>query len=139
MEEGLTRTYQASSFFSLVDHKCSLALDVAFILDRSRSVGLKNWKRMKLFLISLVMKLHVSEDNTHVSAITFSKTAKVVFKFDNNQTTYEVSTTLYGMQYKNTGGTYIDRALKKANNNLFTAASGMRSNATKVSKYKIII
>ena len=85
------------------------------------------------------MKLHVSEDNTHVSAITFSTTAKVVFKFNSSQTTDKVSTTLYGMQYTNTGVTHIDRALTTANSDLFTAASGMRSNATKVSKYNIII
>ena len=109
------------------------------ILDRSASVRLHNWNSMKLFVVSLVMKLHVSEDNTHVSAITFSDTAKVVFKFNSSQTTDEVSTTLYGMQYTNTGGTYIDRGLEKADSDLFTAASGMRSNATKVSKYKIII
>ena len=94
---------------------------------------------MKLFVISLVRKLHVSEDNTHVSAITFGCNTIVEFKFNSIQKTNEVSTTLYGMQYKGNCGTYMDRALTTANNDAFTAASGMRSNATKVSRYNIII
>ena len=120
-------------FFSFVDHRCSPALDVAFILDRSGSVGLSNWKRMKLFVVSLVIKLHVSGDNTHVSAISFSATSKVAFRFNRIQKIYEVSTALFEMEYKDTGSTHIDEGLKAANTDLFTAASGMRSNAKKVS------
>ena len=85
------------------------------------------------------MKLHVSDDNTHVSAITFSGSSKVIFHFSSKQTTNQVSTALFGMEYKNRGGTYIDGALKKANSDLFMAKYGMRSNATKVSKYNTII
>ena len=87
---------------------------------------------MKLFVISLVMKLHVSGDNTHVSAISFSATSKVAFSFNSKQTISQVRTALFGMEYTDTGGTHIDEGLKTANT-LFTAASGMRSNATKVS------
>ena len=85
------------------------------------------------------MKLHVSEDNTHVSAITFSGSSKVMFNFSSKQTIYKVSTALFGMEYEDTGGTHIDKALRKANTDLFKAEYGMRPNATKVSKYNIVI
>ena len=87
---------------------------------------------LKDFVISLVRKLNVSQAHTHVSAILFSTKSTVVFDFKSLQTTAEVIRKLDQMKLQ-AQNTYIDRALKLADSDVFTFSSGMRANVAKVS------
>ena len=114
------------------DKECSSAVDIAFIIDSSGSIGKRNWERMKRFLKALVSKLDVSDSATHVAAIAYSNNPEVVLQFRSYQGTDEVNLEFDRMPLQR-GYTYTDKALELANNNLFQTANGMRPNVPKVS------
>lgn len=123
-------------FLFLAGNECSPILDLAFIVDSSGSIGRRNWARLKRFLMSVTSKLDVGQGKTQVSAIAYSSDPKVEYRFTDRQSTEEVNALLEGMAWQR-GYTYIDKALMLADRELFTAPSGMRSNAAKVSSHLI--
>ena len=103
-------------------------MDVAFVVDKTRSIGVVNFMLLKGFLLQLVGAMHISPDTTHAGVITFSRKATLVRTLaDNTKYSNEafhghilgISVTL-GMR------TFIDKGLKLAAQKFFTEREGDR-------------
>ena len=105
-------------------------MDVAFLLDRSRSLSIVDFMMAKGFLGQLVTGLNISQEATHVGLIAFAKKATVLISFAdenyyNKGNLYKFIQTLPD----NRGSpTRIDKALLAANNTLFVPEGGDREN-----------
>ena len=90
---------------------------------------------MKDFLKEVADEFDISPSGTHVAALAYSTRAQVVFKFNTLQgarlNVDEVSRLLDRMPHQR-GFTFIDKALIKANDEVFTKAGGMRDDKPKV-------
>ena len=116
----------------LLDIEC-IPTDLAFIIDSSDSIGSTNWARNKRFITLLISKLKIGNENIQISAIAYSTEPEVVLRFNSPQIKEEVIKKIEGMEWQR-GFTYTDKALLLADSELFTASSGMRPTAAKVSK-----
>lgn len=125
--------------FSVPD--CRIAADIAFIVDSSGSIGKTNWERTKRFLKRIVSKLDIGPTTTHVAAISYSTNPETVMRFNtlqgSNLNVAEVNKILDGLQWQR-GFTFIDKALERAAQGLFTTARGMRSNVPKVTVWLFV-
>ena len=119
------------TFFTETDKECLSAVDIAFIVDSSGSIGRSNWERMKRFLKALVSKLDVSSSATHVAVVSYSTYPQVVMRFRNFQGTDHINRVLDAMRWQR-GFTYTDKALQLADSDLFQTTNGMRLKEPKV-------
>jgi len=103
-------------------------LDVAFLLDRTRSLTIADFMLAKGFFAKLLGALNISRDATHVGIILFAKYGNVISTFA--EETFYSKEALYrfieNIPDKRFMPTRIDRALIAANNSLFTPAGGDR-------------
>ena len=81
----------------------------------------------------------VSEDHTHIAIIEYSTKASVQLKFD-DLTGSELNKPNVRNKVRaiphNRGYTYIDRALRLANDEVFTLKAGMRDDVKKVRRWR---
>lgn len=114
---------------------CNIPLDFAIIADTSGSISRKNFQLLQNFIRGLVDSFQVDEDYTHIAIIEYSTTASVQLHFNDlsgkNLTRQNVKEKVQSMPHKR-GYTYIDRALRMADRDVFTYAAGMRYNVDKV-------
>ncbi|CAH3037506.1 unnamed protein product [Porites evermanni] len=108
---------------------CKAVADVAFIVDSSGSIGRRNWVKMLQFLKDMVKAFNVGPQKTHIAVVAYSTIAKVEFRF-NRLTGSAVSEEGYnglidGIRFQR-GFTFIDKALKLANEQIFSTNFGMR-------------
>lgn len=106
-------------------------MDLAFAIDRTRSVGIDNYKLVKGFLLQLTDALTIGPEETHTGLIVFAKQAHVISTFADSG--FYDKENLYHLIYNLSGEKgsfglrlFIDRALKKANEELFTDRGGDR-------------
>ncbi|KAL9968592.1 hypothetical protein ACROYT_G020701 [Oculina patagonica] len=106
----------------------SPGLDVAFVVDRTESIGLKNFKLLKGFLLQLADALKIGPNATHTGIILFDETSQVLNSFADSEfySGEKVHDLIKSIPNHLGDRTYIDRALKKANNKLFTEEGGDR-------------
>ena len=106
----------------------SQGMDVAFLLDRTRSLSIVDFMMAKGFLGQLVTALNISREGTHVGLILFANKGKVFITFDNEK--YYNKDDLYefvqDLPHNRFMPTRIDRALLEANNTLFVPEGGDR-------------
>ena len=108
---------------------------MAFIVDSSGSIGRRRWPLMLNFIKDVINVFNVGPDGTHVAVVAYSTNAKLEFTF-NKLSGDQVSAEEYGklidkIRFQR-GYTYIDKALKVADEEVFTASAGMRSAVPKV-------
>ena len=110
-------------------------VDLAFIVDSSGSISRRNWVRMKAFIKAITSQFDIGPDTGHVAIISYSTRAKIELKFNklrgSELTTDNVNAYVDKMSHQR-GFTYIDRALRLAERQVFTVAAGMRPNVAKV-------
>ena len=87
------------------------------------------------FLKDVVNEFNVGPDGTHVAVVAYSTNAKLEFPF-NELSGAEVSAEEYGklidkIRFQR-GFTYIDKALKLADERVFVTSAGMRPSVEKV-------
>ena len=115
--------------------KCKSKVDIAFLVDSSGSIGRRNWRKIKIFIITIIQQITVSSEGNHVAVIMFSTSAEVVFKFNTLQgssvTVEEYSRLIDGMYWQR-GWNFMDKALILAKNEIFTFQGGMRQHVPKV-------
>ncbi|XP_078372870.1 collagen alpha-6(VI) chain-like [Oculina patagonica] len=106
----------------------SPGLDVAFLVDRTGSLGIDNFRLLKGFLLELVDALNVGPDATHAAIVLFAKTAKVINTFSNSEyySNGALRNLTASIPEKLGSMTFIDRALEAANEKLFTEEGGDR-------------
>ena len=101
---------------------------MAFLVDRTNSVGLSNFRMLKGFLLQLSDAMPIGPDDAHVGYILFAKNPTLLNTFAdteyyNSENVHNLITSIPD----NLGGlTFIDRALIKANDSLFTTTGGDR-------------
>lgn len=115
--------------------KCRIPLDFAIIVDTSGSVSRRNFQLLLRFIRDIVFGFEISEDFTHIALIEYSTQASVQLKFNDltgrNINRYSVNRRVNRIPHRK-GYTYIDRALRLANEQVFTYEAGMRDYVKKV-------
>lgn len=108
---------------------CDLAIDMAFAVDTSGSIGTDNFDHVKEFLISVVQEHDVGDDAAHFATIDFSDDANAFFDF-NNLTGTDLTATNFGRLLRDLpyygGETNINKALKLAETDVFSTKGGWR-------------
>lgn len=112
---------------------CKRPLDIGVIMDRSGSVGSKNFDQAKDFVISLVHKLQISSHGTRIGIIPYHSSAQVSVRFSDvqHQTPDAMTKLIQAIKYTS-GNTRTDIAIELANSQLFSSAGGMRSDKPNV-------
>ena len=87
------------------------------------------------FLKKVINEFNIGPDGTHVAVVAYSTNAKLEFPF-NAVSGDEITAEEYGKRIDRIrfqrGFTYIDKALKLANEQVFVTSAGMRSDVPKV-------
>lgn len=115
------------SFLTTHAAVCPFAMDVAFLLDSSGSIGQKNYLDMKIFINKVIDHFHISPKDTHVGVVSFSTQAQTEIRFTSKQTADAIKPSVLNITYQG-HGTYIDFGLNKTHMDLFSAQGGMRTN-----------
>ncbi|KAK2561274.1 Collagen alpha-6(VI) chain [Acropora cervicornis] len=110
---------------------CRSAVDIAFVIDSSGSIGSRNWERIKRYVKSIVSKFEMGSSATRMAIIVYSTNPRVALLFSSFQGTDMVNKVLDDMRWQR-GSTYTDKALLLAASSVFLASNGMRSNVPKV-------
>ncbi|XP_032222129.2 cuticlin-6 [Nematostella vectensis] len=111
---------------------CSKPSDVALLIDASGSIGRRRWPKVVEFTQAIINSFNVSEEGSHVGIILYSTKTELLVKFNTFQgselTADNINAKVAAVNYRDWGGlTYIDRALKLANEQLFSPEGGMRA------------
>ncbi|KAL9968594.1 hypothetical protein ACROYT_G020703 [Oculina patagonica] len=106
----------------------SPGLDVAFVVDRTESIGLENFRLVKGFLLELCDALTIGPNATHTGYILFARKPNLLNTFADTQyySGASVHQLITNIPEELGDRTYIDRALKKADDALFTVQGGDR-------------
>ena len=108
---------------------------MAFVVDSSGSIRRKYWKLMKLFMRDVVERLKPSSSGSRMALMLYSSKPKLSFTFntllgkDINQK--NILKYIDAMPHLR-GLTFIDKALKLANEEIFSAKGGMRPEVKRV-------
>ena len=104
-------------------------------MDSSGSIGRRGWRQLLDFLKQVINEFNIGPDGTHVAVVAYSTNAKLEFPF-NAVSGDEITAEEYGKRIDRIrfqrGYTYIDKALKLANQQVFVSSAGMRSDVPKV-------
>ena len=97
---------------------------------------------MKEFVKKVTSVFNVGPDGTHVAVIAYSSNAKLEFTF-NTLTGAQITAEGYGnlidkIDFQR-GFTYIDKALKMADEQVFTTSAGMRPGVSQVTKHTTLL
>lgn len=122
------------NFFSTV-RQCKSNVDLAIIVSSSESINAKEWSRIKRFLRSLVKVFNVEPSGTHIAFVVYGTRAQVALKFNElrgSQVTPSAVIQRINSLPRQLGLRFIDKALRLAEREVFTEASGARKNVAKV-------
>lgn len=106
----------------------SKGMDVAFIIDKTSSLGVPNFLLLRGFLLELVAALNIGPDATHTGIITFNRKPKVLSDFANSglYSNEAVHDFLAKISVVLGDRTFTDKALMAAAGKLFTEEGGDR-------------
>ena len=101
---------------------------MAFLVDKTSSLGVTNFLLLKGFLLQLISAMHIGPDATHTGIITFNKKPKVQTTFADEKFYSNVAVHQFIAQMSVVLGdrTFTDKALQAADNKLFTEGAGDR-------------
>ena len=119
----------SASFLPFAEFVCKAVADVAFIVDSSGSIGRRNWVKMIQFLKDMVKAFNVGPQKTHIAVVAYSTNADVKFRFNRLTGSTVSEEGYYGLINRirfQRGYTFIDKALKLANKQIFSTNFGMR-------------
>ena len=105
---------------------CSEAMDVAFLVDASGSVGAANFDKQKEFVKAVASTLGLRSGLARAGSLVYSDMATVQQSFNGYNGTHSVMEAVDHIPYYGRT-TRIDRALSVANTDLFSANGGVRS------------
>ena len=106
----------------------SKGMDVAFLVDKTKSLGVSNFLLLKGFLLQLIEAMHIGPDATHTAIITFNQKAKVLSTFADKQfySNDAVHQLIDNLPITFGQRTFIDKALITAYKKLFSEEGGDR-------------
>ena len=103
-------------------------MDVAFLVDKTKSLGAANFLLLKGFLLELTAALKIGPDATHVGLILFANRPKILHTFadDRLYTNDAVDQAISRIPIVLNSPTFIDKGMIAADRQLFTEAGGDR-------------
>ena len=111
-------------------------LDLCIVLDKTKSVGKANYKKMLESVRTLISKYNVGPTKTRISIVTYDKKAqvRVSFKELEKQNKHALNSLLDSMKARDKlgGVTRTDLALETVGNEVFTTANGDRPNSPNI-------
>ncbi|MBN3297733.1 MATN4 protein, partial [Amia calva] len=110
---------------------CSVATDVVFLIDGSKSVRPENFELVKKFINQIVDKLDVAENKAHVGLVQYSSSVREEFPLGRHNTKKDLKEAVKKMSYMEKG-TMTGLALRYLLDNSFTPGHGSRPGAPKV-------
>lgn len=116
---------------------CPIPIEFAMIVDTSGSIGRRNFQRLLEFIEDMLDGFDISDKGTHIAVIEYSTNASVQLRFSDFSGAQMNAANLKRKIRKiphARGYTYIDKALKLADAEVFSAKGGMRPDVPKVSK-----
>ena len=123
-------SYVPQLFILLAPDPCksSKGMDVAFLVDKTKSLGVANFLLLKGFLLELVDAMNIGPNATHTAIITFDQKAKVVSTFADTQlyNSDAVHQLIDNLPITFGHRTFIDKALITADKKLFSKEGGDR-------------
>ena len=104
------------------------------MVDTTKSIQRKNVPLLKKSLKQLIQKFEISEDGTHISFETFAKESKLhnTFKSDSFHSSKAMVNLMQKSIRKLTMPTRLDKALFKADQEMFTKENGDRAGVPSV-------
>ena len=101
---------------------------MAFIVDKTKSLGVPNFLLLKGFLLELVAAMHIGPDATHTAIITFSRRPKVLSNFADTKlySNEAVHQFIANIPVFLGDRTFTDKALLAAADRLFVERAGDR-------------
>ncbi|XP_052771155.1 sushi, von Willebrand factor type A, EGF and pentraxin domain-containing protein 1-like [Mya arenaria] len=106
------------------------SIDLLFVIDSSGSVGIEGFNNTKEFLINLIREFPA--DRTRVGLMFFADTANIVFNLNEYVTNSQgMIDAIKNVTYEG-GATKTYDGLQLARETMFTAANGMRDNASRI-------
>ncbi|XP_056142932.1 matrilin-2-like [Lampris incognitus] len=107
-------------------------MDLVFVIDGSKSLGLANFELVKQFVSSIVDSLDISSRGTHVGLLQYSSKVRTEFTLRQYSTAREIHTAVSRMQYMGKGS-MTGSALRHMFEHSFSAKEGARANVPRVS------
>lgn len=103
-------------------------MDVAFIVDKTKSLGVPNFLLLKGFLLELVAAMPIGPNATHTAIMTFSRKPKVLTKFADSRlhNSEAVHQFIADIPVFLGDRTFTDKALLAAADRLFIPGAGDR-------------
>ncbi|WAQ95788.1 MATN1-like protein [Mya arenaria] len=114
--------------YEISRHKEYNGINVAFVIDSSRSIWNPNFKTQLEFIKHLVEKFVVSKNNTHVAALTFSDKVVQQFHFNAVQDKDRILSQLTAIRQDDGYHTLTHTALEATMTDLFAQETGARDN-----------
>ncbi|XP_050390695.1 uncharacterized protein LOC126809880 [Patella vulgata] len=124
----------ASTFINITEANndvCKKAIDLAFIIDGSGSIGATNFNIIRQFMIEVTNRLDISPRETQVAAVQFSSSARKEFYLNDHSTEGSLNQAINGIAYIGSG-TNTATGLNLAANQVFVPEKGMRNHSAKV-------
>lgn len=106
-------------------------LDVAFIVDSSKSITKESYDEIKKFVIGAISTLNVQPSKTHISVGNFGNNAEKIVEFSSG-TNKDIVNSEIKNAIKLGGQRDLKKALDYVDQTLFSSTSGSREDAKKV-------
>ena len=125
------------TFISAASSECeNPPLDIAIVIDQTKSVGKRNYDTMLDSVKSLIDKYDVGDEKTHFSIVTYDKDPKVRVSLDDKEyhSKEALKKLLDEMKVNDKLGspTRTDKALKTVGEEVFVQGNGDRSNSPNI-------
>lgn len=105
--------------------KCRYRADIGFIMDASNSIGQQDFQKQKDFVNAMAAAFTFGSRQTAAGVITYSDQASLVIPLGSHFSSKEFQNSVNSIPYT-LGRTRIDKALQKANTELFSVRGGAR-------------
>jgi len=103
--------------------------DIVFMVDESRSIGVDNFPRLKLFLSQVVSRFDIDSGRTRVGLVTFATNVGTVLNLNARSSVASLQSAILSLSYTGGGATNSTNtaaALRYVRTRMLTSAAGNR-------------